>query len=219
MRFGRNIARTLFEYYRFTNVLAIPILSELLPRKGRPKTHRPRGRSRIRPDIKPRPKTTRAYAPISYTDLSIRYDSSTSNEGSPNRYATYYGGGGGGVGVGMGSNAISGGFGTRSTGNIYMNQDQFSLIAIQSSKFSNLDFSNDYKFRISPTTKLKPIHMSGTAPGANGQSNKQSHYKTNVEILQIPPKPYLSVIDFNQLTRGGLELAKRKNYEISRRKK
>lgn len=64
MRFGRNVTRTIFEYYRFTNVLAIPLMTEIHPRKGRPKTHRPRGRSRVKQEVKLRPKTTRINAPI-----------------------------------------------------------------------------------------------------------------------------------------------------------
>lgn len=86
MRLGRNVCRTFLEYYRFTNVLPTPLVPELSSRKSRPKTHR--SRSRIRNEVKPRPKTTRVYAPITYKDLSINYDSGSSNEGSPVRYNT-----------------------------------------------------------------------------------------------------------------------------------
>lgn len=179
MRFGRNVARTFFEYYRFTNVLSIPMLTELKPRKGRPRTHRSRARSRVRYDVQVRPKTTRAYAPISYTDLAMHYDSSDSNEGSPVRY----------------------GFGTRSTGNKYMNpnasqlNDQYSLLTIHSSKFNNLEFARP---------KTGPIIL----PAA------PTKLITDATTINIGPKPYLSIIDFNQLTRGGLEQATKKaSYE------
>lgn len=189
MRFGRNVARTIFEYYRFTNVLIIPITMEIGSRKGRPKTHRPRGRSRLRAEVKIRPKTTRTNAPISYTDLSIRYDSSTSNEGSPFR-------------AGQGQH-YGYGFGARQTGNIYMNQDQFSLSVIQSSKFNNLDFTNEFKSQIDlPRLPLQtPINSF-----ALGRSRE-------IAPLNVPPKPYLSIIDFNQLTRGGLERAQKREDE------
>lgn len=85
MRLGRNVCRTLLEYYRFTNVLPAPLVPEISSRKSRPKTHR--SRSRVRNEVKPRPKTTRVYAPITYKDLSINYDSGSSNEGSPVRYS------------------------------------------------------------------------------------------------------------------------------------
>lgn len=181
MRFGRNIVRTLLQYYRFTNVLSIPLVNELKSKKQRPKTHRSRSRVRQMHVIKPRPKTTRAYAPISYNDLELlRDNSSTSNECSPTRS----------------------GFGSRVTRNIYLDYgvldrcrpDQYSLLSIQASKFKNLDFS-DLK-----TTKNKKIPDEDTS----------NNLKTTDEILvNIPPKPSLSIIDFNQLTRGGLEQAKR----------
>lgn len=186
MRFGRNFTRTIFEYYRFTNVLAIPLQTEIHPRKGRPKTHRPRGRSRVKQEVKLRPKTTRINAPISYTDLSIRYDSESSNDGSPIRYGQY-----------------GYGFGTRSSGNIYMNHDQFSLMAIQASKFNNLDFSNEFK---GPAV-LPRIHA---AVAATAQCSIKN------ETFNVPPKPCLSIIDFNQLTRGGLEQATKKFNEEKR---
>lgn len=173
MRFGRNVARSIFEYYRFTNVLIIPMYTQLSTRKGRPKTHRPRTRRRISPDTRPRPKTTRTGAPISYNDLSIRYESCSSNEeGSPVRY-------GGG----------HHGFGTRQTGNIYMNQDQFSLLAIQSAKFSQLDFTAEP--RALPKIKTASSEMT--------------------RMTVVAPKPCLSIIDFNQITIGGLEMATRRS--------
>lgn len=184
MRFGRNVARTFFEYYRFTNVLTIPITMEIGSHKGRPKTHRPRGRSRLRAEVKVRPKTTRTNAPISYTDLSIRYDSSTSNEGSPIRYGHHYGYG----------------FGARPTGNIYMNQDQFSLLAIQSSKFNNLDFTNEFRTALDLPRQLP-------TPSQNPFALERSREPST---MNVPPKPSLSIIDFNQLTRGGLERATRR---------
>lgn len=159
---------------------------ELSTRKGRPKTHRPRVRRRISPDIRARPKTTRTNAPISYNDLSIRYDSCSSNEGSPIRYGGHHGYG----------------FGTRQTGNIYMNNDQFSLLAIQSSKFNNLDFSNEFKAQVFPKIK--------TAMATS------SHMRT-IDTVSVPPKPCLSIIDFNQITRGGLDQAT-KRYNESKAK-
>ncbi|XP_049286539.1 cytosolic carboxypeptidase 6 isoform X1 [Anopheles funestus] len=174
MRIGRNLARTFLEYYRFTNILPIPPVDELRPRKGRPRTHRPRARSKTRSEVRVRPKTTRAYAPISYTDLSICYDSATSEDGSPVRYM--YGQG----------NAGYGGFRMRPL----IHQDQFSLSNIQAARFSNLDFTSDFRLKV---------------PKAKGTS--QEPKMPPIEMLNVPPKPHLTIIDFNQLTRGGLDEA------------
>lgn len=192
MRFGRNVARTLFEYYRFTNVLNIPMVAELKPRKGRPKTHRSRTRRRVKPDVRPRPRTTRTNAPISYTDLGMgmHSESSSSNEGSPVRY----------------------GFGARGNANIYMNvlpndpkQDQFSLLAIQSSKFNNLDFTtNEFKHLNLPKSKQS---MVVAKDGPASVLTAPIRLFSDVTTVNVAPKPYLSIIDFNQLTRGGLERA------------
>lgn len=172
--------RTLLQYYRFTNVLTIPLASEPKSKKHRPKTHRSRSRVRQSHIIKPRPKTTRSYAPISYNDLELLRDnnSSTSNECSP----------------------IRSGFGSRLTKNIYLDintipdqhkPDQYSLLSIQTSKFKHLEFSD-------PKT-INPQKV----------VNDDILNNTDDVLVNIPPKPCLSIIDFNQLTRGGLEQAKR----------
>ncbi|XP_050083944.1 cytosolic carboxypeptidase 6 isoform X2 [Anopheles aquasalis] len=177
MRIGRNLARTFLEYYRFTNILPIPPMDELRPRKGRPRTHRPRARSKTRSEVRVRPKTTRAYAPISYTDLSICYDSATSDEGSPVRYHMYHGHAGAYGGLRMRPHA---------------HQDQFSLSNIQAARFSNLDFTSDYRLKV---------------PKAKTQATAGDQKMPPIEMLTVPPKPHLTIIDFNQLTRGGLEEA------------
>lgn len=181
MRLGRNLGRTFLEYYRFINVVPVSMPRELTSRHGggRPKTHRPRNRSKARSEthqLVPRPKTTRVNAPISYKDLSKCYESD-SNEGSPVRH-----------------NYMGYGFGTRATGNIYLNQDQYSLCNIKTAKFSALDFS------------------SGDGRGGGGG---KSHIvgKSDADHVKIPPKPYVTIIDFNQLTRGGLERAKGKSFD------
>uniref|UniRef100_A0AAG5D4J7 Uncharacterized protein n=1 Tax=Anopheles atroparvus TaxID=41427 RepID=A0AAG5D4J7_ANOAO len=71
----------------------------------------------------------------------------------------------------------------------HAHQDQFSLSNIQAARFSNLDFTSDFRLKVPkakalPEPKIPPI-----------------------EILTVPPKPHLTIIDFNQLTRGGLEEA------------
>uniref|UniRef100_A0A182TGL6 Peptidase M14 domain-containing protein n=1 Tax=Anopheles melas TaxID=34690 RepID=A0A182TGL6_9DIPT len=181
MRIGRNLARTFLEYYRFTNILPIPPVDELRPRKGRPRTHRPRARSKTRSEVRVRPKTTRAYAPISYTDLSICYDSATSEDGSPVRYMYGHPGhGGGGGGLRM---------------RPHIHQDQFSLSNIQAARFSNLDFSSDFRLKVGSRGKGQ---AGSTAPEPK---------MPPIEMLSVPPKPHLTIIDFNQLTRGGLEEA------------
>lgn len=159
------------EYYRFTNILPIPPNSELCPKKGRPKTHRSRGRSRVRNEIQVRPKTTRPYAPISYTDLFICYDSSSCDV-SPVRYQPH---------------SSYSTFKMKST----LNNDQFSLANIQAARFSNLDFSSDYKIK-----NLSPIRPSESSKILN----------TDV-MINVMPQPYLSIIDFNLLTRGGIDEA------------
>lgn len=186
MRFGRNVVRSLFEYYRFTSVLAIPMYTQLSThRKGRPKTHRERGRSRrrISPTVQPRPKTTRENAPISYNDLFIRgYDSGSSVEASPVRYAHY-----------------NQGRRTTKTTTHLANQDQFSLLTIQESKFSQLDFTNEFRL-----PKLRQITKPpNTRPDTINNATSLGSDKMNI----VTPKPYLSIIDFNQITRGGLERA------------
>lgn len=185
MRFGRNIVRTLLEYYRFTNVLNIAMVNEMKSKKERPKTHRSRSRVRKSDLIKPRPKTTRASAPISYNDLELlRDNSSTSNEFSPTRS----------------------GFGSRVTRNIYLDvnaipdqykPDQYSLLSIHMSKFKNLEFG-DSKALKKEKNKKESIQEKCDVPNT-----------TDEILVNIPPKPSLSIIDFNQLTRGGLEQAKR----------
>lgn len=165
MRYGRNIVRTLLQYYRFTNVLSIPMINELKSKKQRPKTHRSRSRVRQSNVIKLRPKTTRAYAPISYNDLELlRDNSSTSNECSPNRS----------------------GFGSRLTRNIYLDVnalpdryklDQYSLLSIQASKFKHLDFSNTKNKRTADDERSNNLKISDEI------------------LVSIPPKPSLSIID------------------------
>lgn len=175
-RYGRNIVRTLLEYYRFTNVLSIPLASELKSKKHRPKTHRSRSRVRRKHIVEPRPKTSREYAPITYTELELlRENSLTSNDGSPTRS----------------------GFGSRVNKNIYLNlnaehqrPDQYSLLSIQASKFHNLDFSE-------------------TKTGNKQPKMETRKFPVDVVTITVPPKPSLTIIDFNQLTRGGLEKAKR----------
>lgn len=85
-----------------------------------------------------------------------------------------------------------------------MSHDQFSLLAIQSSKFNNLDFSNEYK-----GLALPKIHTTVAATTNYTKSGGN-------ETLNVPPKPCLSIIDFNQLTRGGLEQATKKFNEEKR---
>lgn len=159
--------------------------TELKSKKQRPKTHRSRSRMRLKHSPKPRPKSTRERAPISYTDLELQRDSSvTSNEGSPTRS----------------------GFGSRVNKNIYfdvsaandvLKNDQYSLLSIQASKFNHLEFNE-----LKPSKKLKPQ----TEEKSTSISNK---LKMDPLFISIPPKPSLTIIDFNQLTRGGLDEAKR----------
>lgn len=209
MRFGRNVARSLFEYYRFTNVLCVPMYAQMGSRRtGRPRTHHGRSRNRyISPDMRPRPRTTRAHAPISYTDLCMRsgYESGgdelSSVDGSPARPR---------------------GFGARQQGNIYMAQqqqqqqqhaqqypDQFSLLTIQASKFSQLDFSHGHGAGGggggggATDLRLPRIRF---AAGASSFGGAVPNETMSVAV----PKPSLSIIDFNQITRGGLERASRR---------
>lgn len=210
MRFGRNVARTLFEYYRFTNVLLVPLYVQLTAaaggshRRGRPRTHHGRSRTRyISPDLRPRPRTTRAHAPIAYTDLCMRIDGGhggydgdsdpllSSPDASPVRAPAV---------------RICGGFGARSQGNIYMQQqqqqpplpDQFSLLAIQAAKFSQLDFGQP-----PPASEMRLPRIRFAADATSTVGGVYHTEKMSVAV----PKPSLSIIDFNQITRGGLERA------------
>jgi len=168
MKVGRNLARSILEYYRFTNMLPIPLLSDILStRKGRPKTHRPRRKFK---NIYPtRPKTTRENAPINYTDLSICYDSDTSAEySSPVRYPFH--------------------------SNFMLQHNRLRLHQIQQDPFSisQLKLGN---LELSPKGKRKKKQQEIEATQAK------------LEAVTTPPKPYLSIIDFNMLTRGGLDEA------------
>lgn len=159
--------------------------TELKSKKQRPKTHRSRSRNRQVRVVKPRPTTTRINAPISYTDLELMRDpSSTSNEGSP----------------------IRSGFGARANRNIYFDAhpEQYSLLAIQSSKFNNLEFGD-----------VKPAKSSKSL----GDDRSSTLKFSDTAPTTVPTKPSLSIIDFNQLTRGGLEQAKRSESQSRTRQK
>lgn len=161
----------------------MPLVSEMRQqgkRRGRPRTHHSRSRSRTRYEVKPRPKTTRCHAPIAYTNLSICYDSA--------------GGGGGGVG---GVSSDEGGFSpTRPT-----------PIAPGSSCFSGY---RNYRRAVTASCGHHDQYSLGTSEPAAGSRHKRRAAAAAAAALPIdvpvPPKPYLSIIDLNQLTRGSLKL-------------
>lgn len=172
MKVGRNLARALLEYYRFTSILPIPPLNEILStRKGRPKTHRP---SRKFKNIYPlRPKTTRENAPINYTDLSIYYDSDTSAEySSPARYPFH-------------SHFML------QHNRLRYQQGNLDPYSLSTFKLGNLELSPKNKKKKKKKPELAISEM----------------YPCTSDVVNNPPKPYLSIIDFNMLTRGGLEEA------------
>ncbi|EDW67584.1 cytosolic carboxypeptidase 6 isoform X2 [Drosophila virilis] len=182
-RVGRNVARTLLQYYRFINVLAVPLVSEMRlqgKRRGRPRTHHSRSRSRTRYEVKPRPKTTRCHAPIAYTNLSICYDSA----------------GGGGV------SSDEGGFSpTRPP----------IPIAPGSSCFSG--YRNHRRAVTASCAHHDQYSLGLSEPGACSRRKRAAAAgPLTIELgaptlgVSVPPKPYLSIIDLNQLTRGSLKL-------------
>ena len=176
MKVGRNLARALLEYYRFTSILPIPPLNEILSkRKGRPKTHRTNRKFK---NIYPlRPKTTRENAPINYTDLSIYYDSDTSAEyQSPARYPFH-------------SHFML------QHHRLRYHQSNIDPFSISTLKLGNLELSSKNKKKKKPKSVISD-------PSAS-----------KCEMVSLPPKPYLSIIDFNMLTRGGLEEATGKSPE------
>lgn len=176
MKVGRNLARSLLEYYRFTSILPIPPLNEILSkRKGRPKSHRPNRKFK---NIYPlRPKTTRENAPINYTDLSIYYDSDTSAEySSPARYPFHSH------------------FMLQHT-RLRYHQSNLDPFTLSSLRIGNLELSPKNKKK-----KKLALAISESSPSKS-------------EVVNTPPKPYLSIIDFNMLTRGGLEEATSKSPE------
>ncbi|XP_060645962.1 cytosolic carboxypeptidase 6 isoform X1 [Drosophila nasuta] len=180
-RVGRNLTRTLLQYYRFINVLPMPLVSEMRlqgKRRGRPRTHHSRSRSRTRYEVKPRAKTTRCHAPISYTNLSICYDSAggvSSDEGgySPTRP----------MNIAPGSSSFSGyrNYRRAATANCALH-DQYSLGVCEHQGGAGVGSRS--KRGAAPLTMEMPV-----PPG-----------------VSVPPKPYLSIIDLNQLTRGSLKL-------------
>ncbi|KAM7361346.1 cytosolic carboxypeptidase 6 isoform 2-T2 [Cochliomyia hominivorax] len=181
-RCGRNLARTFLQYYRFINVLPVNPPTDVRQKKRRPRTHHSRSRSKTRYEVKPRPKTTRCYAPISYTNLSICYDSGgSSDEGgfSPNRP------------LAPGSSHFSGYRNYRRVASstlpsIQTPHDQFSLLRLKSGKFD-----------LTPDSPFPEYGRKSTSP------EKQIKFELPVNV---PPKPYLSIIDLNQLTRGSLKM-------------
>lgn len=183
-RCGRNLARTFLQYYRFINVLPVAMPTEIRQKKRRPRTHQSRSRSKTRYEVKPRPKTTRCNAPISYTNLSICYDSgASSDEGglSPSRP------------IAPGSSHFSGCRNYRRVASsttlpsLQTPHDQFSLLRLKSGKIdlTHEQFATEYG------------RKSGHSP--------EKQIKFDLPI-NIPPKPYLSIIDLNQLTRGSLKV-------------
>lgn len=190
-RCGRNLGRTFLQYYRFINVLPVPILPEVQQkRKNRPRTHHSRSRSKSRYEVKPRPKTTRSHAPISYMNLSISYESG--NEG--------YGGAGGGY------SSDEGGF------------SPYRCVAPGSSHFSG---SRNYRRSMGSSTththdQFSLLNLSGKSIKQDGfhyHNESEKRHKTASSAktvafdlpVNVPPKPYLSIIDLNQLTRGSLK--------------
>lgn len=167
-------------------MLPTPVVSEArLHRRNRPRTHHSRSRSRTRYEVKPRPKTTRCYAPIAYTNLSIHYDSGgSSDEGgfSPTRP------------IAPGSSLFSGYRNYRRMhGSSAVTHDQYALLALKSTKHDHLgDFGCASR-----------AHAYQQVRAATAEKSSKS--VTFEQPLNVPPKPYLSIIDLNQLTRGSLE--------------
>ncbi|XP_063709238.1 cytosolic carboxypeptidase 6 [Culicoides brevitarsis] len=126
IRLGRNLARAFLEYYRFTNVLQIPTLKELMANRKRSKKDRNRGYRRKQEEYHPRPRTTRSSAPINYFDLGIDYYASdSSDDGSPVRYPFH--------------NSLNR---PKPLATMQTITDQFSLVHIKNSAFNQLDFSS-----------------------------------------------------------------------------
>lgn len=183
MKIGRNLARSILEYYRFTNILAIPMFKDVKQRKGRPKSNRLQKKI-LHPTL-PRPRTTRENAPISYTDLSIYYDSDAEADFSiPARYPFH-------------SNFML----QHSRLRYFQNTQQEHPFSVPSTS----------KCEVSPTTKRKK-KKPGTSTVSGDSTGSPSKYPHEVTFT-LAPKPYLSIIDFNMLTRGGLDEAVAKSPE------
>lgn len=162
----------------------MPLPTDARQKKRRSRGHHSRSRSKTRYEVKPRPKATRSSAPISYTNLSICYDSGgSSDEGgfSPSRP------------IAPGSSHFSGYRNYRrvascNVAHSQQHQDNLSLLRIKSGKF---DLAHNHSLQDCPARR------SGQSP------EKQTRFELPVNV---PPKPYLSIIDLNQLTRGSLNL-------------
>lgn len=155
----------------------MPLVSEMRAqgkRRGRPRTHHSRSRSRY--EVKPRAKTTRCHAPISYTNLSICYDSA-----------------GGGV-----VSSDEGGY----------SPVRQLPIAPGSSTFSGY---RNYRRAATASCAVHDQYSIGMGEHGGGSRSKRSIAAPAplIELppgVSVPPKPYLSIIDLNQLTRGSLKL-------------
>lgn len=155
--------------------MPVPIVSEVSTRrKSRPKTYVPKVKTRRAYQVQIRPKTARDCAPISYNDLSICYESISSDEAcSPVRQPLLVG--------------------RKSTPSKPSNADHYSMVSIKSSKFDKL-FCTEID-----------------------QRNKANQNKTNLfpynselyedETCASSSKQYISIIDFNQLTRTSIDKA------------
>lgn len=151
------------EYYRFTNVLPIPPLKELLLAKKRPKTHKSRA-FRSKPEYKPRPRTTRPSAPINYFDLGIDYESDS--DGSPVRYPFHsY----------LTANRLKSSIVPAAAAGTQQVTDQFSLMTIKKSNFDQLDFSQKTAKPVAPPQ----------APPVLRQSEQRRPSKPLLSIIDV----------------------------------
>lgn len=142
--------------------------------KARPKTHLSRDKTRRVYEVQVRPKTTRNYAPISYNDLSICYESVSSDEAcSPIRQSFVVN--------------------RKNTHHKQSNVDHYSMMSIKSSKFDKLILTE-------ADSKTKTSSNKSYFPYNNSEYEHDEAYVVNT-------KQYLSIIDFNQLTRTSIDKA------------
>lgn len=203
-RCGRNLARTFLHYYRFINVLPMPLTKEIKSgKKRRSKSrHQSRSRRHQRYVVEPRPTTTRSYAPISYTNLSICYDDSGGSSILDSSYTPLRN-----YRMAPGSSHFSG------------HQKTFMPTTVALTSYPPLNDQYLSFLRLRGTGHHDYYSTSGFGSSHYQQARQRSTHSmerhrpqtsagTDQVAITVPPRPYLSIIDLNQLTKGSFQISK-----------
>lgn len=204
-RCGRNLARTFLHYYCFINVLPMPLTKELKTKgRRRPKTHQSQSQRHRRYEVQPRPVTIRCHAPISYTNLSICYDDSGASSIMDSNYSPLRS-----YGVAPVSGHFSGHHKTTTTPTTPalisyppLNEHYLNLLRLRGTV--NPDYYNTSGYKNTYYTQ----HLRQRSTHSVERYRPQTSAGGEEVAITVPPRPYLSIIDLNQLTRGSFSTSK-----------